>query len=113
MKIDNYSFGRIIIDGKLYGHDVIILPDRVIENWWRKEGHSLSPGDLDAVIEAKPEVFIMGRGQMGVLRVPAETEKFLASHGTKLIAEATPKACQIYNELSRSKRVVCGLHLTC
>jgi len=29
MKIDSYSFGRIVIDGQVYTSDVIIYPDRV------------------------------------------------------------------------------------
>ncbi|OQY18037.1 MAG: hypothetical protein B6I35_13630 [Anaerolineaceae bacterium 4572_32.2] len=45
-QIESYRFGRIIIDGQTHSKDVIILPDRVIENWWRQEGHALHLDDL-------------------------------------------------------------------
>lgn len=33
MKIDHYSFGKIIINGKTYPSDVIIYPDSVDSSW--------------------------------------------------------------------------------
>ena len=45
MKIDSYSFGRIVINGKTYTSDVIIFPDKVDASWWRKEGHLLQLAD--------------------------------------------------------------------
>lgn len=48
--IDAYRFGEITIDGTTYRADVIVLPDRVVANCWRKEGHSLVVEDLAAVL---------------------------------------------------------------
>ena len=48
--IEDYRFGRIEIDGQPYDRDVIILPERVIANWWRREGHRVHPEDLEAVL---------------------------------------------------------------
>ena len=31
--IDDYRFGRIVIDGRAYTSDLILLPHRVVENW--------------------------------------------------------------------------------
>jgi len=111
-KIVSYTFGEIIIDGTTYRDDVIILPDRVIPSWWRKEGHSLDPADLGAVIEAKPQIFIMGCGAYGALRVPQSTRDFLQDKGIELIEEPTGRAIEKYKAMT-GKRVVCGLHLTC
>lgn len=113
MKIDDYRFGRVVIDGKIYKEDLIILPGGIFSTWWRKHGHSLGPEDLDVVVQAHPEVFIIGKGQLSLLRILPETLEFLKSHGIELIAEGTRKACALYNELSKTKRVACGLHLTC
>ncbi|MDD5084700.1 MAG: Mth938-like domain-containing protein [Candidatus Omnitrophica bacterium] len=113
MVIDDYRFGCVVIDGKSYKEDLVILPDGVFSAWRRMSGHSLNPEDLDIVIQARPEVFIIGRGEMSFLRVPTKTAEFLKSHGIELIAEDTRRACELYNELSKAKRVACGLHLTC
>ena len=111
-RIESYQFGEIVVDGKTYRDDVIILPDRVIPSWWRKEGHSLDPADLTEVVKAKPDKFIMGCGAYGALCVPDSTREFLQEKGIKLIDEPTAKAVETYNA-SRSGNVACGLHLTC
>jgi len=46
MKIEYYDFGEVIVDSKEYTGDVIIYPNRVRANWWRKAGHSLCIDDL-------------------------------------------------------------------
>jgi hypothetical protein len=111
--IESYSFGQIKIDGQHYTTDVIIYPERVDAGWWRKEGHSLCAEDLRDIIAAKPEVLIIGCGASGVLKIPPQTQDYITSLGIELIALPTGTACRRYNELSKKKRVVAGLHLTC
>ena len=111
--IDSYVFGGITIDGEAYGQDVIIRPDGVKPDWWRKKGHSLHPEDLSSAIEADPEIVVIGCGSSGVLSVPEETRKWLTEKGIELIDLPTRAACERYNELSGKSRVVAGLHLTC
>ena len=111
--IESCEFGCIVIKGKRYATDVIIYPDHVEDNWWREEGHSLSPVDLWTVVQAKPEVLVVGTGYSGLMRVPPETEKYLREQGIRLIAERTTEAVRIYNQLCPSTKVVAALHLTC
>lgn len=112
--IEQYDFGRIVIDGQVYTADVIILPDKVFSSWWRQEGHQLAPADLDEVICARPEVLVVGTGYSGLMRVLPETEDYLAEHHIQLIAQHTTTACQTYNRLLREGRnVAAALHLTC
>jgi hypothetical protein len=111
-RIDRYAFGEIIIDGQTYTSDVIILPDRTISFWWRREGHALDPADLTEVIDAAPKTFIMGCGAYGTLKVPASTRAFLTAKGIELIALPTAQAVVAFNA-SVGERIACGLHLTC
>jgi len=113
MRIDDYSFGRIVIDGRTYTSDVIVFPDRVISNWWRKEGHELSIEDIDEVITETPEVLVVGTGSSGLMRVLPETESRLKGEKIKLIATPTDEACTIFNDLMPARRAVACLHLTC
>ncbi|MDI6807130.1 MAG: MTH938/NDUFAF3 family protein [Candidatus Aenigmarchaeota archaeon] len=112
MKINSYSFGRIVINEKEYTNDVIILLTEV-KSWWRKEGHEVCVQDIKEVVKARPELLIIGTGASGYVVVKEETEKFLASNKIELIAKPTQDACKLYNDLSESKRVVAALHLTC
>jgi hypothetical protein len=113
MHIDGYVFGRIIIDGKAYTTDVIIYPDRVNSSWWRTEGHSLYKKDLPGIAEAKPDVLVIGTGNMGVMQVPESTIKYFEEQGIEVHVAKTGKAVEMFNELSAGKKVIAAFHLTC
>jgi hypothetical protein len=111
--IDSYEFGRIVVDGKTFTSDVIIYPERVKSDWWRKEGHELGNDDLEDVLQQKPEVIVVGTGSPGMMKVLPETEKLILSKGIELMAQPTNQACGTYNRLSSHKKVIAMLHLTC
>jgi hypothetical protein len=113
MKIEHYSFGKISINGKTYTSDVIIYPGRVDSSWWRKEGHYLQVVDLTDVINAKPEVLIIGTGYSGVMVVPKETISHLESKGIEVHVARSEKAVEMFNKLQKEKLVIAALHLTC
>jgi hypothetical protein len=113
MKIEHYSFGRIIIDSKTYTSDVIIYPGRVDSSWWRKEGHNLQIVDLTDVIKAKPDILVVGTGSSGAMRVPGDTISHLESEGIEVHVERTDKAVELFNKLQKDKKVIAALHLTC
>ena len=114
--IDSYEFGVIVIQGKKYTSDVIVFPEIVIDNWWRKEGHRLYVEDLGEIFEhqPKPEVLVVGTGYSGLVNVSPEVEKALKSNGIELVVQHTSEACQTFNKLLESnKRVAGAFHLTC
>jgi len=114
VNIEDYRFGRIVIDGRPYTSDVIVFYDRVKDGWWRNEGHELCTADLWEVVQEKPEVLVVGAGQSGSMRVLPKTEEYLEQQGVKLIVERTAEACQTFNRLCRSgEKVVAALHLAC
>jgi len=113
-RVESYSFGEIVIDGRRYTSDVIIRPDGVLDNWWRKEGHKLHFEDLDKALEVKPEVLVIGTGYAGLMRVPKEVRQKLAEAGIEVVVQSTRKAWKTYNELvEKGRRVVAAFHLTC
>ena len=114
MKITDYEFGRIGVEGKTYTSDVIIYPEKVRDSWWRKEGHRLHLEDLEEVISAKPELLIVGTGYYGNMVVPKETLTRLESEGIKVRVAPTGEAVKLFNQLQREAAViVAALHLTC
>lgn len=111
--INSYDFGRIVIDGNAFTTDVIIFSDRVMEDWWRKDGHVLHIADIESAVEENPEVLIIGTGKYGILNVLPQTREYIESKGIELIVELTERACEIYNRISQDRKVVAALHLTC
>jgi hypothetical protein len=111
--IESYSFGRIVIDGKIFTSDVIIYPDKVDDSWWRKRRHILQKEDLIEVVKCNPEILIVGTGANGLMIIPDETKKFVKSKGIELISKETREACDVYNGLKGSRKIVAALHITC
>ncbi|MBD3263768.1 MAG: hypothetical protein GF375_01540 [Candidatus Omnitrophica bacterium] len=114
MEIQEYSFGKIKVDGKTYKNDLIIFPDKILPGWWRKEGHSLFLEDLKEVLSYHPQVLIVGTGASGAMKVPQETKKFLREEGIEVISRDTREAVEIFNkEIKKKKRAAGAFHLTC
>ena len=112
-KIEQYRFGRVIVDGQTYTKDLIIEADGVIENWRRVSGHSLAIDDLAEVLKAKPDMLVVGQGSFGKMKVPLETIEHLEKAGIEMIARPTGRACETYNQFREQRHVVAALHLTC
>jgi hypothetical protein len=111
--IESCSFGEIRVRGTTYRADLIILPDRIVSNWWRKEGHELHMEDLEEVMREKPDVLIIGTGQAGAMAVPPDVIRSLQKAGIKPIVKTTPEACKTYNEVCDREKAAAALHLTC
>jgi len=113
MKVEHYTFGKIIIDGKSYTSDVIIYPDHIDSSWWRKEGHLLQVVDIKDVIRMKPQILVIGTGHSGAMIVPEETISYLESHSIEIHIARTDKAAELFNKFQEEKKSVAALHLTC
>jgi len=111
--VDSYSFGRITVDGREYDSDLIIYPDRIDGSWWRKKSHKLYAEDIREALEAKPDVLVVGTGNSGRMSVTPQVGEEARKRGIELIAKKTAEAVRDYNSLSRGKRTVAALHLTC
>jgi hypothetical protein len=112
--IESYDFGRIRINGILYAKDVIITGEKTIAGWMRKEGHLLQVADISQAIEmSAPEVAIVGTGYDGMMGVPEETRRYFQMKGIELFVEKTREACDLFNALSKNRRALAALHLTC
>ncbi len=114
MKIEEYQFGRIKINGKIYTKDLIVYPSRISENWWRKEGHVMCTQDIGEILDYKPEILIIGTGYSGIMKVPENVVKEVEKRGIKTEIYSTKEAVKKFNEyMEKGRRVVCALHLTC
>lgn len=111
--IDSYRFGEMVIDGRRFGSDLIIRPDGITPNWWRKEGHQICLDDIESALEGEVEVLVVGTGASGLVDILPEVHDFLAQRGIQLVAHPTREAVSQYNQLAAEKKVVGAFHLTC
>ncbi|MEM3819840.1 MAG: MTH938/NDUFAF3 family protein [Nitrososphaerota archaeon] len=113
-RINDYGFGYIVVDGVRYGRDLIILPGKVIPNWWRKEGHRIELEDLKEVLGIDLEYIVIGTGYFGRVEVSEEVKRELEEKGVKLVVADSRVAWKKYNEFIDKGVKVCGaFHLTC
>jgi hypothetical protein len=103
-----------VIDGVAYTSDLIIMGKKIAANWRRNEGHVLHASDVGhALEEFTPEVAVIGTGYVGMMKVPEETRQYFQDKGVEFLIEKTGNACELFNALSRTKRALAALHLTC
>ena len=112
--IEDFSFGHIVIDGTDYDSDVLIYPDgRVKDSWWRKEGHKLSFGDIEPLLETRPDILVAGTGMSGMMQPEPELMDYLKKQGIQLIALPNSDAVEQYNHSPEGKDIAGCFHLTC
>jgi hypothetical protein len=111
-RIDHYEFGRIVVDGREETNDLIVLPGRVVPNWWRQEGHALVLDDLVEVLDELPGHLVVGTGADGRMRPDPDTLRQLEERGVTVEALPTGQAVRRFAELD-SARAAAALHLTC
>jgi hypothetical protein len=111
-RIEDYSFGRVVVDGAEHSRDVIVLPERVVGDWWRRDGHSLVIEDLDEVLDELPERLIVGCGADGRLHPHPSVVEALGERGVEVEALPTGEAVRRYAD-SDPARTAAALHLTC
>lgn len=113
MRIEEYEAGRIVVDGHEENDDVILIDDEVHPGWGREDGQELRIADLETVVDAQPDILVVGTGRTGDLRPQPGLEEALKTHGITMLAMPTTLAVQRYNDLRDNDRHVAGaFHLT-
>lgn len=114
MRISEYEFGSLVIADNIYTSDLIVAPEQIIDSWRRKKGHILQIEDLKDIVNAKPDMLVIGTGYYGRMQVPDETKQFLQEQGIKVLQAKTRDAVTEFNRLQKEyARIVAALHLTC
>jgi hypothetical protein len=112
--ITNFSFGKIVVNGKTYVDDIKIVRGQVISGWWRKSGHRVDVEDVADILEARPEVLVIGKGSPGLMKTSGPLREELATHHIVLIEKKTSKAIEVFNKFFREgKKVAAGIHVSC
>jgi hypothetical protein len=112
--IESFSFGDMVIDGRRITSDLIIYPNGVIQDgWWRSRGHTLIRKDIQALVDSKPEMIIVGMGINGLMKPERGLDKWIQNQGIHYMAGPNDKAVAWYNQKSGQAIVGACFHLTC
>ncbi len=117
-KIQTTRFGAITIDGKEYDHDVMIRLDGEVKKRKKKASkkiygtsHKLSKDEAKIIYEKGADQVIIGSGQMGVLKLSSEAEKYFAHKECRVLIKRTPRAIEKWNEAQG--KTIGVFHVTC
>ncbi len=113
MKIESYTFGKIVIDGKSYDSDVILYRDIVYPNWWRMSGHVFQVDDIKKYLKMRPIKLIIGTGSSQMMKVDPKAKAYLKEENIDIVIEPTSKAWKTFNAISTQEDVMAAFHLTC
>jgi len=112
--IEEYAFGKIVVNGVTYTNDIKIIQGNVVPEWWRRSGHLVEVDDIKDILKSKPDILIIGKGDPGQMKTAASLRKFLKNNGIELIEEKTSKAIGMFNRLQKKgENVSVGLHISC
>lgn len=100
-----YGQGYVAVNGIRYEASLIVMPDRIAEDWKVRNIESLVQDDLAALAAMKPELVLLGTGDS--LRFPNPRLLVDLTHA-RIGAEVmdTRAACRTYNILAEEGRNV-------
>ena len=119
--IEEYKFGLIAIDGKVYNYDVEVRWTDEVLDWSREESHIIDVEDIQRALSQNPETIIIGVGETGMAEVTEEAKREITSRSIKLIIDRTEQAAKTFNiindesleEEGVQEKVIGLFHLTC
>jgi uncharacterized protein len=106
-----YGPGYVAVNGRRHDRSLVVLPDRVVEDWAASTFDALAAEHLAALVGHSPEIVLLGTG--AVLRFPPpEITRPLVEARIGLEVMDVQAACRTYNILvAESRRVAAALLL--
>jgi uncharacterized protein len=100
-----YGPGYVVVNKTRYEQSLIVLPDRLIENWDAKTFEQLTTEHFEFVLSLQPEMVLFGTG--ATLRFPHPTlTRTLIESRIGVEVMDTAAACRTYNILTAEGRRV-------
>lgn len=100
-----YGAGYVLVNQTRYERNLILLPDRIIENWGAATFEQLTAEHFELLLPLQPEMVLFGTG--ATLRFPhtSLTKKLIASKVGVEVMD-TNAVCRTYNILTAEGRRV-------
>jgi len=100
-----YGAGHVMINHARYERSLIVLPDRIIEDWNANAFDDITAEHFDFVLSLQPEMVLFGTG--ATLRFPhPRLTRSLIQAGIGVEVMDTAAACRTYNILTAEGRRV-------
>ncbi len=116
MRIENFSFGSIDIDGRTYAHDVVIDRGKVCKrrkgaSKRHRDSYGHTPLSADEEIPWSCRRLVIGTGAAGALPVMDAVKVEARRRGIELVMAPTKRAIDLLATDSNATNAI--LHVTC
>lgn len=100
-----YDTDYVAVNHQRYQASLIVLPDRIVENWPPRDFAALESAHFEFILEFQPEIVLLGTGDSLRFPHPSLTEVLTRARiGIEVMN--TPAACRTYNILAAEGRKV-------
>jgi uncharacterized protein len=103
--IHAYEPGRVRIGERWLSGNLIVAPERLIEDWGARAPAEVTVADLEPALAMQPEILLLGTGET-LVWPEADLMSALAARGIGLEIMSTPAACRTFNVLVHERRRV-------
>jgi hypothetical protein len=117
-KITSFNLGFIVVDGKQYICDIVILPDGTVKEREPGRGrlgsHKITVEEIEHLQTAQPDIILIGTGTNSMAKLTEDAKIFRQQPDSNLEVLPSPQAVEKFNQLiSEGKRVAALFHITC
>jgi len=109
--IEALKYGQITVDGKIYDHDIFILPTGELKRWRRSEETMLSLSDLEEIFKSAAKRIILGNGMYRMLSVLPNTRAAIEGKGYTLDVMQSKQAVDEFNALQDKSTTAFAIHI--
>ena len=103
--ITGYDQGWVEINRQRYNHNLVLLPNQIIENWDALSFDKIKAEHFEDIATLNPEVVLLGTGKTHQFLHPKVSTLF-SQKGISLEFMTTAAACRTYNILMSEGRNV-------
>jgi hypothetical protein len=117
-KINETSFGTIIVDNNLFDFDVVISLNGTVRKRKNKlskaiygTSHMVSEAEISEIYHPDADMILIGSGQYGRLELSDKAISFLENHHCAFDVLVTPEAMNYWN--THDGKIIGMFHITC
>jgi len=92
------NFGKLKYDNSVFSQDVLISTDGDVYERVAQEPLKVTAEELDASIDARTKILVVGTGHYDTVKVTPEAMSFLKELKIELVEKPTPEAVAYYNK---------------
>lgn len=110
--IRSYDHGEVVINGYRHTNSVIVMPNRIIDNWTPQTFEDLTEDHFHTIYRLEPQLVLLGTGAEQQFP-PLSLYAILLNRGVGVEVMNTSAACRTYNILaSEGRNVAAALLIT-